>query len=149
MNQTGNFQPKGLQKLGHALFQSRSQREEAPNPGIGIYFKCIRAAKILSTIPKFGVVDWTGGFRMDRGRRNESAMNSVGVGPSPGTIMHNAERSNQISERSFWNLMHSRSEARAGNSPRTGSNFSADLRACSAAEDVRIPPLSRTVTDID
>lgn len=58
---------------------------------------------------------------MDSGRRYESAMKSVGVSPSPGPSMHNAERINPMSERSIGNVMEKRSVSSAGNSTRTAS----------------------------
>lgn len=70
MNQNGNFQPKGMQNLAHAFFQIRRRMEKASNPVIGISFKYIDAAQLLSTIPKFSDVYWTGGVKkIDRGRR--------------------------------------------------------------------------------
>lgn len=66
INQTGNISEKRLQKMTHALFQSRRRKDKETNPGIGINFKYIDAAKFLCTIPKFGHVDGDGGVTINR-----------------------------------------------------------------------------------
>ena len=66
INQTGNISEKRLLKMTHALFQSRRRKEKETNPGIGINFKYLDAAKFLCSFPKFGHVDGDGGVTINR-----------------------------------------------------------------------------------
>lgn len=109
MNQTSTVQPKRLQKLAYELFQSRRRREKVSHLVIGISLKNIDKEQFLSTIPKFGNVDWTGGVKRDRGRRCKSKFNSAVDVPSQYRRMENGLRIIPISEIIIGNGLDSRS----------------------------------------
>ena len=65
-NRAENAQKGDLQKLTHAIYQSRRRREKESNPGIGISFKFIEDAEFLSSIPKYDEFDGNGAVVIDR-----------------------------------------------------------------------------------